>query len=397
MDEISLLRRARTDIPERTPARVARGRAALFAQIEAETPYAPFAAVGDDTSFTPLPLRRRRRRTVAWTGFSALGAGALTVALVGGNLLGIGGWHGGADPAAADALNAAAIATLQVTDPSLSAGQFLHVRNDAVYMTQAWLDEDVDAARVNGVVEDLNTVESQYYMAREQLEVFRPADRNGTWWRIQCRISVAETFGPKSELAAQQDPMFTDGPIGHLIELPAGRINYDLPDGGVKISDPLSGFSVPGGSSDDFSQLPLEPGELLAEIYRLTAGQGPSPDGEALVWIAGTLRGGAVPAEYRAAMYQAAALIPGVTITDGQATLNGSTGTAIGRDEMNNNFRQEIIIDLATGQFIGERMIAMEGYNVAGAALAAGTTVAWTAVTTELVDAAPTDVSTCST
>lgn len=398
MDEISLLRRARTDIPERTPESVARGRAALFAQIEAETPYAPFAAAGDDTSFTPLPLRRRRRRTVAWTGFSALGAGALTVALVSSNLLGIGGWHGGADPAAADALNAAAIATLQVTDPTLSPGQFLHVRNDAVYMTQAYLDEDVDAARVDGAVEDLNTVEAQYFMAREQLELFRPADRNDTWWRIQCRTSVAQTFGPKSELAAKQSPIFTEGPIGNLIELPAGRIKYELPDGGVKISDPWNGFSVPGGSSDDFSQLPLEPSELLAEIYRLTTGQGPSPDGEALVWIADTLRGGAVPAEYRAAMYQAAALIPGVTITDKQATLNGSTGTAIGRDETNNSFRQEIIIDTATGQFIGERTIALEGYGAiaAGNDPAAGTTVGWTSVTTEIVDAAPTDVSTCN-
>ena len=398
MDEISLLRRARTDIPERTPASVARGRAALFAQIEVETPYAPFAAVGDDTSFTPLPLRRRRRRTVAWTGFSVLGAGALTVALVGGNLLGIGGWHGGADPAAADALNAAAIATLQVTDPSLSAGQFLRVRNDAVYMTQAWLDEDVDDARVNGVVEDLNTVEPQYYMAREQWEVFRPADRNGTWWRIQCRISVAETFGPKSELAAKQSPIFTDGPIGHLIELPGGTIKYELPDGGVQISDPLGAFTVPGGASDDFSQLPLESGDLLTEIYRLNGDSGPSRDGQALGWIADTLRGGAVPAEYRAAMYQAAALIPGVTIADEQATLNGTTGIAIGRDETNNEVRQEIIIDPATGRFIGERQVALEGYGVvtAGAALAAGTTVGWTAVTTEIVDAAPTDVSTCS-
>ncbi|MDR6868999.1 RNA polymerase sigma-70 factor (ECF subfamily) [Microbacterium resistens] len=398
MDEISLLRRARTDIPERNPASVARGRATLFAQIEAETPYAPFAALGDDTSFTPLPVRRRRRRTVAWTGVTALGAGALTIALIGGNVFGVGGWHGGADPAAADMLNAAAVATLEVTDPQLAPGQYLRVRNDAEYMTQAWLDEDVDAARVNGEVQDLNTVEPQYYMSQERMEVFRPSDRNDTWWRIQCRRSVAQTFGPKSALAAQEDLSMADGPIGQLIEMPGGRINYELPDGGVKVSDPPSGFSVPGGLSDDFSQLPLEPGELLAEIYRLTAGTGPSPDGEALVWIADTLRGGAVPAEFRAAMYQAAALIPGVSITDEQATLNGRTGTAIGRDETNNNFRQEIIFDPATGQFIGERTVALEGYGAiaVGAALAAGTTVAWTAVTTEIVDAAPTDVSTCS-
>lgn len=398
MDEISLLRRARTDIPERAPASVARGRAALFGQIEAETPYAPFAGVGDDTSFAPLPLRRRRRRRIAWTGFSALGAGALTVALIGGNVLGVGGWQGGADPAAADALNAAAVATLEVTDPQLAPGQYLRVRNDAVYMTQAYLDEDVEAARVNGSVEDLNTVEAQYYLQREQMEIFQPADRNDTWWELRCRRSVAQTFGPKSELAAQQDLLNTSEPVGHLSELPGGKIKYEFPDGRVEFSNWAGGYTVPGGSSDDFTQLPLGPAELLAEIHRLNAGSGPSPDGQALVWIADTLRGGAVPAEYRAAIYQAAALIPGVTITDEQATLDGTTGMAIGRDETSNAFRQEIIIDPATGRFIGERRVALEGYGAlaAGAELSAGTVVGWTAVTTEIVDAAPTDVSTCS-
>jgi hypothetical protein len=392
MDEISLLRRARTDIPERTPESVAHGRAALFAQIEAETPYAPFAALGDDTSFAPLPLRRRRRRTIAWTGLSALGAGALTVALIAGNVFGVGDWHGGADPAAAEVLNAAALATLEVTDPQLAPGQYLRVRTDAVYMAQAWLEEDVDAARVNGEVQDLNTVEAQYYLQREQLELFRPANRNDTWWWIQCRRSVAQTFGPKSELAAQQDPLVTEGPIGSLEEMPGGRFESESSDGEIQTGNPVGGFTVPGGASDDFTQLPLEPGALLAEIHRLNAGSGPSRDGQALVWIADTLRGGAVPAEYRAAMYQAAALIPGVTVTDEQATLDGTTGIAIGRDETTSTFRQEIIIDPATGQFIGERRVTLEAYGP----VAAGTPLGWTAVTIEIVDAAPTDVSTCS-
>ena len=399
MDEISLLRRARTDIPDRTPASVARGRAALFAQIEAETPYAPFTAVGDDTFFTPLPLRRRRRRTLAWTGFSALGATAVVAALVGSNLLGIAGWQGGADPAAADALNAAAVATLEVSDPLLAPGQYLRVHTDAVYMTQAYLDEDVDAARVNGEVSDLAAVEAVYFMLKDRTELFLPADRNDTWWQIRCASTLAQTFGPRSELAAQQFLEGLEGVTDRLYDLPGGRYKVEGPDDKVALGDPVDGFWVPGGTSSDFTQLPLDPAELLAEIYRVTAGAGPSRDGEALVWIAETLRQGTVPAEYRAAMYQAAALIAGVTITEGQATLNGATGIAIGRDETNNAFRQEIIVDTATGQFIGERQVALDGYGAvaADAVIAAGTTVGWTAVTTEIVDAAPTDVSTCST
>jgi len=392
MDEISLLRRARTDIPERTSASVARGRAELFAQIEAETPYAPFAAIGNDTSFTPRPLRRRRRRTVAWTGFSALGATALTVALVSGNLFGVGGWHGGADPAAADVLNAAALATLEVSDPQLAPGQYLRVRTDGTYLTEGWLDEDVDAARVDGEVVDLASIEPQYYMQGEQYEVFLSADRSDSWWWIQCRVTLDQTFGPKSEQAAQQNPSFTDGVAGHLQEAPGGLRKYELPDGGFKIGSPVGGYTTLDGSSDDFTLLPLEPSELLNEIYRFNGDAGQSRDGQALVWITDTLRLGTVPAEYRAAMYQAAALIPGVTITDNQATLNGTTGIAIGRDEANSSVREEMIIDPATGQFIGERRIALESYGP----VAAGSPMGWTAVTTEIVDAAPTDVSSCN-
>lgn len=398
MDEISLLRRARTDVPERTPEGVAEGRAALFAQIEAETPYALSTTVGDETSFAPMaaPVRRRRGRSAVWMRFSVLGAGALTIALIGGNLLGLGSWRGGADSAAAAVLNAAAIAALEATDPQLTPGQYLRVRNDAVYVTQTWLQEDVDAARVNGVA-DLSSVHAQFYLRRELLEMFQPADRNDTWWLIQCRGSVAQTFGADSERAAQQDPSNREGPTGNLIELPGGNLEYELPDGQIEVSTWLGGYLTPSGLSKDFSQLPLEPGELLAEIYRFTDGQGPSRDGEALVWIADTLRYGAVPAEYRAAMYKAAALIPGVYITDEQATLDGTMGTAIGRDESNNAFRQEIIIDPATGQFIGERLVALEGFGVTDVdpGLPAGTVVGWTAVTTEIVDAAPTDVSVC--
>lgn len=392
MDEISLLRRARTDIPERTPANVARGRAELFAQIEAETPYAPFAALGNDTSFTPQPLRHRRRRTFAWTGFSALGATALTVALVSGNLFGIGGWHGGADPAAADVLNAAALAALEVSDPQLSPGQYLRVRTDGSYLTERWLEEDVDAARVNGVVEDLGTIEPQYYMQGEQYEVFLPADRSDSWWWIQCRVTLDQTFGPKSELAAQQDPSFTGEAAGHLQEAPGGLRKYELPDGESAIGGPVAEYTTLDGSSDDYSQLPLDPRELLNEIYRFNGDSGQSRDGQALGWIMDTLRLGTVPAEHRAAMYQAAALIPGVTITDNQATLNGTTGIAFGRDETNSNVRDEMIIDPTTGQFIGERRIVLEDYGP----LAAGSPLGWTAVTTEIVDTAPTDVSTCS-
>ena len=68
MDEISLLRRSRNDIPERAPEDIARGRAALFDAIDSETPVGQVASPRTETQ-SPAVLRRRavRPRWVAPT------------------------------------------------------------------------------------------------------------------------------------------------------------------------------------------------------------------------------------------------------------------------------------------------------------------------------------------
>ena len=60
-------------------------------------------------------------------------------------------------------------------------------------------------------------------------------------------------------------------------------------------------------------------------------------------------------------------MIPGVTVTEGQANLDGRTGVAIGRlEEGPAKTRQELIIDPETGLLIGERSVltqAQEGIS----------------------------------
>lgn len=92
-----------------------------------------------------------------------------------------------------------------------------------------------------------------------------------------------------------------------------------------------------------------------------------------------------VPADLRAALYKAAALIPGVTVTDEQATLDGRKGIAIGRVETASHRRQDIIIDPKTGLLIGEREVltAPEG------SMPAGTATTWTAIETTISGTAP--------
>ena len=291
-----------------------------------------------------------KRRTVPLIGFSMLGAGALAFALVASNVLGFAGWRGGADPAAAGVLESAAEATLQLSDPVVGPGQYLLVETDAVYSSSTSDGNGGFTSYLDG--------------SREELYV--PQDRDDDWvWMRHAREPV-QTFGPASEAFAARMQSYEQD---ELLRAPGGRFYGGSPT-------EISGA---------YDSLPRDPQQLLNAIYVKTLMQGQSRDGAALEWIADVLRSGTVPADLRAALYKAAAQIPGVTITDKQATLDGTTGTAIGRVETTTNIRHDIIIDPATGQFIGEREISLIATN----GLPAGTASESTTVKTSIVDKAP--------
>lgn len=173
-------------------------------------------------------------------------------------------------------------------------------------------------------------------------ELCVPADRSEDWVLINCMREPYETFGPESEKAAAQMSLENEKYVpDQLVLLPGGSW-----PGGAS----LTGYWDGQAAYDNFHALPRDPDALLAKIYSLTAGAGPSRDGEALVWIADTVRQSTVPADFRAALYKAAIGVPDVTVVDEQATLYGSTGIAIGRYELNGNFRQDIVY-AATGSF----------------------------------------------
>ena len=138
---------------------------------------------------------------------------------------------------------------------------------------------------------------------------------------------------------------------------------------------------------DVIATAPRDPEELLEVVYdyQRAKGKGDTPYEEAFITIADTLKTGVIPADLRAALYQAAALIPGLTVVEGEATLDGRTGISLGMESSRNEVRQEIIIDPATGQLIGEREVLLEDSG----GIPAGTATAWTAVTTSVVDSAP--------
>jgi hypothetical protein len=344
MDEISLLRRTRDDIPERAPDQVTRGRADLFRAIEDESPSAT------------ATRSRRRRRGFAWAGFSTLGAGALAVALVAGNILGAGapGGPGGADAAAASVLESAALATLKASDLVVGPGQYLLLKTDGAHIAMSTEGGD----------------DFPWYISGTHDELYIPADRDDDWFWIQCERSALQTFGPESErmaadYAAADEDTFRVAPHGSYYE-----------------GAPIDSY--------DFDELPRDPQKLLERIYVEIGSQGPTREDAALGWIADLLRNGTVPADLRASLYKAATGIPGVSVTEQQATLNGSTGIAIGRESSDR--RRDLIIDPATGQYIGSREVSIDGFG----SVPAGTVLSSEAVTTSVVDAAPTGPAVCA-
>jgi hypothetical protein len=381
MDEISVLRRSRSDVPERAPEDVARGRAALFDLIERDSPVAVFGELGEDTPYAVKPATHRRRRVVRWAGFSAIGAATVIVALVSINVLGVGSWRGGADPAAAAALGSAALAAREATSPLVAPGQYLKIRTDAVNASMGSTSADVEEARRQGD-DDASDAPTTAFIENTVRAVWIPADRSDDWLRVSCGPTLAQTFGPRSEALAAEDALLAAAQqVDSRQVLPGGRID----------DAPFFGYTTGSAMSDDFAALPQNPRDLLNRIYDFTNGSGPSRDGEALVWIADTLRTGAVPPDIRSLLYDTAALIPDVTITEDAANLSGRVGMAIGRDEPSNGFRQDIIIDPATGEFIGERQVLLR----AATDMPAGTALSSTAVTTTVVDAAPAGTELC--
>ena len=350
MDELTLLRSARTDITDPTPQALNEGRAALLAHIE---DYRRPASA--------LAMRRRHLmlRRIGYSTVCTAAAAAVVTGLVMNDLVGLAGWRGGADAAAAAVLREASGLAIATSDPVLQPGQYLRVDTTAVYGAYG--------ADENGVGIGFLTI--------DESELYVPANRDDDWVWMRGLREPYQTFGPESEAAAQA-------------EWNRQLVKRGNPDYQENVRAPGGAFyGSPGPDVEELDALPRDPYRLLNYIYRTTLGSGPSPDGEALVWIADTLRGGGIPADLRGAFYEAAALIPGVVVTEDQATLNGRTGVSIGRLEPSSGLRQDIIINSKTGELIGERSVIVDPKE--GSPFPAGTSEGWTAITTTVVEDAP--------
>jgi hypothetical protein len=339
MDELSLLHTMRAKTPVASDAAVEAGRRKLLQRI-------------DPALVTAQP--KPRRRTAMRLGLASAATVAIVGALIAGDILGPAGGPG-PGPAAATAaqvLNDAAQTTILTADPVVNPGQYLKIDS-----TNLWGSFSTDE---NG---------KQYqWLDTEKMTMYIPAHREDEWvWERSGRIPTT-FFDEASKEYAERTR------TGEALVLRGTNGAFYGPE---------SESSFPAPSYLD--SLPRDPRLLLNDIYEKTAGKGQSVDGEALVFIADLLRTGVVPGELRAALYKAAALIPGVTVTDEQATLDGRKGIAIGRVEDFSHFRHDIIIDPKSGLPIGERQVLTQPLGT----MPAGTATTWTTVETSVADTAP--------
>lgn len=340
MNELTLLQAMRDKTPVATDAAVEDGRRTLLHRIDPSAPVARPA---------------RRWRTAKRAGIISLATAAIVATLVAGDVLGPTGWRGAATAQAAQVLNEAAKTTIKTADPVVNPGQYLKIQS-----SNRWGSFSTDQ---NG---------KQYqWLDTENMTMYIPANRNNEWvWERSGRIPTV-FFDEESKEHAQS--LQQDKPKAYVLRGANGAFYGSAPD--------QSGFPTP----DYLASFPRDPYMLLNNIFKKTVGQGQSIDGEALVFIADLLRTGMVPADLRAALYKAAALIPGVTVTDEQATLNGRKGIAIGRVEEVSHTRQDIIIDPQTGLLIGERQVLTQEQGP----MPAGTAITLTTIETSVSDAAP--------
>lgn len=340
MNELTLLQAMRDKTPVATDAAVEGGRRKLLHRI-------------DPSAHTARPARPWR--TAKRAGVISLATAAVVAALVAGDLLGPTGWRGAASAQAAQVLNEAAQTTIKTADPVVNPGQYLKIQS-----SNRWGSFSTDE---NG--------KQFQWLDTENMTMYIPANRNNEWvWERSGRIPTV-FFDEESKELVQS--LQQDKPRGYVLRGAHGAFYGSAPD--------QSGFPTP----DYLASFPRDPYMLLNNIFKKTIGQGQSIDGEALVFIADLLRTGMLPADLRAALYKAAALIPGVTVTDEQATLNGRKGIAIGRVEEVSHTRQDIIIDPETGLLIGERQVLTQEQGP----MPAGTAITLTTIETSVSDAAP--------
>ncbi|MEU3632331.1 CU044_5270 family protein [Streptomyces fradiae] len=235
-------------------------------------------------------------------------------------------------PEAARLLDRIALAAAEQKQPAVRADQFVYVESRVAYAAQSAGGGPASLAPAH----------------RRQVWLSSDGSRPGL---------LREEGRPDSVLGG-------DAPVQHLDGPGATPRPGTLSDGRPSVGDPTHAY---------VASLPTDPDTLLALIREETGG-GQDPDQRAFDAIGGLLAETWAPPEVGAALYRAAARIPGVTVVDGARDAAGREGVAVARTA--HGRQTQWVFDRATYAFLGERTVLTE----AGDAGPAGTVVGTSAV-----------------
>jgi len=315
------------------------------------------AATHTQKQLQPHSQPHGHRRTVARRfGLVTVGIGAVAAALIVTGVIVPAGGNGGATAQAAGFLTSAALATIETSDPVVAPGQFLRI----------------ETTQVSGVSD--GTREAPMYQSAAMHVLYIPEDRSDTWvWERHDLPSIGYFTGEGKAAAARSDAdpdRYADSDLNGVLRSEAGAFYGGSPKTG-----------------EPYADLSRDPETLRDHLYDEYRGGSSSIDEDVWVRITEILSSGEAPADLRAALYRTMALLPGVTIIENEATLDGRTGVALGYTEpaRGSIWRDEIIIDPATGLLIGDREVTLGDYED----IPAGTTLSWSTVQTSVVDETP--------
>ncbi|MGW5746102.1 CU044_5270 family protein [Amycolatopsis sp. NPDC003861] len=233
---------------------------------------------------------------------------------------------------AVQVLTRAADLTVGATDQPVGPGQFRYVAE------HTWVQRGVQTGDGTGYT----------YLWEQEIDRWIPANENDVWQETRKILHTGKFLGGSVPQSQAPEPELTATDQGQW----QGRCGDFFPK-----AKPAKkcGDATDWDSPAFYAALPHDPAALYAKLQQLTKGRGSTPSAMFHFGIE-ILRAGQMPAALRAQWYRALAKIPGITVLAASTNLDGRTGVALGLDDRH-EIRQ-LIIDPATGGFIGERTIA---------------------------------------
>lgn len=178
-----------------------------------------------------------------------------------------------------------------------------------------------------------------------------PRDVSGTWTRESWSDRATTFFGGRAAReAAQQDYAASAHRSDPVREQAAGGV----------FAAELGGTPTGTLTAADIAGLPRDPDALVRRIEAAPRAEGATDAEQVFDTLADFLRTGLVPADLRGTVYDALAGLPGIVVTDDQASLDGRHGTAVGLTARGGTDRREVIIDRTSGDYLGERTLQTE-------------------------------------